>query len=180
MSHQPFEAWIFAEEDLSSEQRESLKDHLAECAHCREVHISWEAARSGLSHPEMVGPEPGFEDRWRARQAERRQLVGKRQISWMLGLTVAAAGLLAIPLGLQILAMMDAPAAVGGFVIRDMIEIDLVVKFAVGLARSLAGEMSSRIAPVGWAGVGIGLLAFTAAWVFSLYRFAFQPTERGG
>jgi hypothetical protein len=180
MSHQPFEEWIFQDEDLSVEQHNMLRAHLDGCPRCRRLHDSWEDIQSELVGPEMAAPAPGFEVRWRLRHAEQRQRASKRQISWMLGLTILAAGVLAVPLMLQLYAMLEAPAVVGGSLIRDILEIDLTVRLAEGLVRALLGEASSRLAPAGWAGLGIALLGFSTAWLLSLYRFVFQPVERGG
>jgi predicted anti-sigma-YlaC factor YlaD len=180
MSHQPFEAWIFQDEELSPEERKTLQAHLDECLWCRDLQSSWEGARSALGHPEMMAPEPGFEVRWRRLRHEERRRAEKRQISWALGVTILAAAMLAVPLALQVYAMLGAPAAVGGTVIRDILEIDLTLKLAGGLVRALLGEATSRLAPAGWAGLGIALFGFTTAWMLSLYRFVFQPNERGG
>jgi hypothetical protein len=76
--------------------------------------------------------------------------------------------------------MLDAPATFSGAVIRDILSIDLTLRLAGGLVRALMGEVSSRLSPAGWAGIGLALMTSTAAWVLSLYRFAFQPVERGG
>jgi predicted anti-sigma-YlaC factor YlaD len=180
MSHQPFEEWIFQDEVLSVEQRNMLQAHLDECSRCRQLNDSWEDIRSDLADPEMASPTPGFEARWRVRKAEQRRFASKRQISWMLGVTILTAGVLAIPLTMQILAMLEAPAVVGGSVIRDILEIDLTLRLTAGLIRALLEEVSTQLAPAGWAGLSVALLGFTTAWVLSLYRFAFRPIERGG
>jgi anti-sigma factor RsiW len=180
MSHQPFEEWIFQDEDLSAEQHNLLQTHLDECSRCRRLHESWAEIQSELGHPEMTAPTHGFEARWRLRNAEQVQRASKRQISWMLGVTILAAAVLAVPLTLQVYAMLEAPAVVGGSLIRDLLEIDLTLRLAGGLVRALLAEMSSRLAPAGWAGLGMTLLGFTTAWLLSLHRFVFQPVERGG
>lgn len=180
MSHQPFEAWIFEDDELSLEQRRMLQSHLEECPRCRRLAASWEGVRTALREAEMVAPEPGFEARWSARLIDQRRSAAKRQISWVLGLTILAAGLLALPLALQVYTIAEAPAAVGGVVIRDILEIDLALRLAGGFVRALFGEVGSRLAPAGWAGLSLALAGFTAAWVLSLYRFVFQPVERGG
>lgn len=180
MSHQPFEAWIFQDEELSPDERKTLRAHLDECLRCRDLNASWEGARSALSHPEMMAPEPGFEMRWRRLRQEERRRLEKRQISWALGLTILAAAMVAVPLGLQVYAMLESPAVVGGSVIRDLLEIDLTLRLTGGFIRALMIEITSRLAPAGWAGMGIALIGFTAAWMLSLYRFVFQPIERGG
>jgi predicted anti-sigma-YlaC factor YlaD len=180
MSHQPFEAWIFQDEELSPEAGKALQAHLDECQRCRDLQMSWQGARSALNHPEMMAPEPGFEIRWRTLRQEDRRRAEKRQISWALGLTILAAAMVALPLALQVYAMLQAPAAVGGTLIRDILEVDLTLRLAGGLVRALVSEATSRLAPAGWAGLGIALFGFTATWMFSLYHFVFQPIERGG
>jgi hypothetical protein len=180
MSHQPFEEWIFQDEDLSFVQRNMLQAHLDVCAQCRRLCESWGEIQSELSHPEMMAPRPGFEARWRLRYADEMLRASRRQISWILGMTIMAAAVLAVPLMIQFLSMLEAPAVFGGSVIRDILEIDLALRLASGLVRALLAEVSSRLAPAGWAGLGIALLGFTTAWLFSLYRFVFQPVERGG
>lgn len=180
MSHPPFEAWIFEDTGLSPGQRRMLQRHLDECLRCRQLEASWQGVRTTLRDPEMVAPEPGFQTRWRALQIDRRRRAAKRQISWALALTILAAGVLAVPLAWQVYAMAEAPAVVGGSIIREILEIDLTLRLAGGFSRALLGEVSSRLAPAGWAGLGLALVGFTAAWVLSLYRFVFQPIEGGG
>lgn len=180
MSHQPFEEWIFQDEDLSLEQRGVLHVHLDGCSRCCELYGAWGAAQSELIGADLVGPGIGFAARWRARYAEQWQRTAKRQVSWTLGLTILGAGALAVPLIMQVYAAMESPAVVGGSVIQGALSLDLTLKLGGGLLRALLNHVMAQLAPTGWAGMGLGLLTFTTIWMLSLYRFAFQPVKRGG
>ena len=177
MSHQPFEEWIFEEEGLPLEQRKRLQVHLDGCRRCQALYAAWEGIRSDLADPQMVGPEPGFASRWRARYAEQSLDTARRQVSWALGLTILGAGVLAIPLAMQVYAVLEAPAAAGGSVIRGILSLDLALKLSGGFLRALLSGVASQLVPAGWAGIGLALLGFTAVWVLSLYRFAIQPIK---
>jgi len=62
-------------------------------------------------------------------------------------------------------------------VIRGILSLDLALKLSGGFLRALLSGVASQLVPAGWAGIGLALLGFTAVWVLSLYRFAFQPVK---
>ncbi|HZU86720.1 MAG TPA: zf-HC2 domain-containing protein [Anaerolineaceae bacterium] len=72
MLHQPFEAWILDPSGLTPQDRQSLHVHLETCPRCRELSGQWHGAERQLSQPVMVGPTPGFVQRWQARLASSR------------------------------------------------------------------------------------------------------------
>ena len=63
MDHQPFRNWLLTDEHLSSEQIQSLQQHLASCESCRKIETSWKEVDLYLQNSPEVGPATGFTSR---------------------------------------------------------------------------------------------------------------------
>ncbi len=77
MDHQPFEEWIFKENDITDQ--EYLNQHLATCKQCTELQKAWEQVESILSQSEIVSPAPGFASRFAEKMAIEKEHLLKRQ-----------------------------------------------------------------------------------------------------
>ena len=89
MSHQPFETWIFSNDPLETDQKQTLEDHLKDCQSCTQqadALISFEAAISSTS---LLSPMPGFTQRWHNRLPLARQLRQQRKM-WLLAISLFA------------------------------------------------------------------------------------------
>jgi len=177
MSHQPHEELIFEDEVLPAEKTRFLQAHLEDCLRCRELSDAWHGARLGLMDPEVSEPTHGFVTRWQARQAERRRQAARSQVSWVLSLALLGSGFLAWPIALEVYSLLEAPAAVGSAVIREILSLGLACRLAGQFMRALLVEATAQLPVTAWLGIGLALLGFVLAWALSLYRFAFQPVE---
>ena len=177
MSHQPFEEWIFEDEVLPVEKTRMLQAHLEDCLRCRNLSDAWHGARLGLMEAEVAEPTHGFVIRWQTRQAEERKQAARGQVSWVLGLTILGSCVLALPIALEVISLLEAPAAVGSAVIREILSLGLAFRLTGQFMRALLVETTAQLPVAAWVGLGVTLLGFVFAWALSLYRFAFRPVE---
>lgn len=77
MDHQPFEEWIFKENDITDQ--EYLNQHLSTCKQCTELQTAWEQVESIFSQSELVSPAPGFARRFAEKMAIEKERLLKRQ-----------------------------------------------------------------------------------------------------
>jgi anti-sigma factor RsiW len=98
--HLPYRAWIFMEDSLPADSDRDLKDHLRDCAECRQAAETWGAVRLCLAGAGMKSPRGGFTSRWKALAAERIQIPSRRP-AWAL-LTASSIGSLIMALALAL------------------------------------------------------------------------------
>ncbi len=70
MDHQPFRNWLLADEHLSTDQIQSLQQHLASCESCRKIESSWKELDPIFKNLSEVSPSAGFTDRFQSRLVE--------------------------------------------------------------------------------------------------------------
>lgn len=90
MNHRPFEDWLFADQQLTSEQERELRLHLRACVAC----ACLSEANAALRRAQTVTPVPGFAVRFQARltahkAAQRRRTIWGVSILMMSGLALA-------------------------------------------------------------------------------------------
>lgn len=112
--HFPYEEWLLAQDDpqaeeLTPEQQQLLRQHLAECAECRRLVDGWQGARESLRHVTLAAPAPGFTERWQTRLAQERQRTHHRQTLALLGFSLFCALLLLACLLLMIAPWLGTP-----------------------------------------------------------------------
>ena len=97
MNHQPFEDWLFEQEDLNEQQLAELSRHLQACETCRTLENALSKMETTLREQPALAPEAGFSGRWQKRLEVERQRAHRRQTISMLALCAGGAvGLLAL------------------------------------------------------------------------------------
>ncbi|MGQ9832793.1 MAG: hypothetical protein ACUVRJ_03185 [Candidatus Villigracilaceae bacterium] len=91
MSHRPFEDWLLADEPLTVEQKQALRNHLRTCMECTAI----AEVNLALRKAHTAAPAPGFAHRWQARLAAERKRQRRRQAIGLTILSLGGAGLLA-------------------------------------------------------------------------------------
>lgn len=66
MSHQPYDEWVIAGEQLPPDEQNRLNEHLAACPQCRQLKSNLQAVQTRLSTARQVSPAEGFSQRWQA------------------------------------------------------------------------------------------------------------------
>jgi hypothetical protein len=94
MNHQPFEKWIFDEDDLEPKELNLLADHLDDCPDCASLQSSLHQVERQMRLTSMATPAAGFAERWKASLAERQAREQQRQVRKFLITLFAAGGFL--------------------------------------------------------------------------------------
>lgn len=92
-NHPHFEAWLFSEDSLNSQEAALLQAHLESCETCRNLFDALQTVERELHASPMLAPEPGFSRRWEARLVSQRLMRQRWQTN--LALACSAAILLA-------------------------------------------------------------------------------------
>jgi anti-sigma factor RsiW len=89
MSHQPFEKWIFENQDLNHQEKHALEAHLETCKACSDLAESWQNVEQTLQTKEAPQPQPGFTRRFQARLSIFKQQQQQRRM-WILTISIFA------------------------------------------------------------------------------------------
>jgi len=111
MNHHPFREWLVAEDELSSEQDQALKQHLLDCESCRELQTSWKELQVEIKRAVEVPPAAGFVMRWQANLVMYQQVQQKRRGWVTIGVTAMLVISLLVLLMVQVWSLIHAPDA---------------------------------------------------------------------
>jgi len=109
MNHQPFREWLLSEEDLSAEQTQSLREHLAACEDCALIKSSGKEVDALFQSISEVSPAPGFTQRWQLHLAEYQSSHQQRRGWFSIIATAFIAALLLILLANQLWSLIRNP-----------------------------------------------------------------------
>ncbi|NIS79663.1 MAG: hypothetical protein GTO14_05515 [Anaerolineales bacterium] len=178
MRHQPFETWLFEQEELSGQELRALNEHLKICESCSTFAVAWSAVERKLRGAPSVAPAAGFSTRWRARLLEERKVRHQRQtLSIVFALTVGLIGLWTVAgaqltAGLQAI-LPDVIAWMGQVV--DVISHLNVVREIWGV---ILGILISGLPWIFRVGVPALLVVLAILWLSSIYRLVYLPMRR--
>ena len=83
MSHQPFETWLFSDEELTPQQDQSLGSHLQECEDCRKLSDALCQVTDVITSSKDPVPAPGFARRWQQKLTIHRHQRQQRRM-WLM------------------------------------------------------------------------------------------------
>ncbi len=172
MNHQPFETWIFAQEDLNEADRLALQQHLEACQACRSLQEKWESLHEELQAPAMLAPRAGFTRRWKAGLAEKRLREQRRQ-AWKVFLTFSGATTAVVLVMIAYALLTSTPAEWVQAAMRTVTE-------TVG-TYSAVRELTTawmNLTPLGlniviWIALGVTFCILAFIWVYAIWRTAF-------
>ncbi len=96
MRHQLFEDWLFAEEDLDSQQKDLLESHKQDCQQCQMLEGAWQEISQDINSQNWVMPEEGFSQRWLSRLEQQKLHDQRRHAFWAFLTTSSGAVLFGI------------------------------------------------------------------------------------
>jgi len=172
MNHQPFENWLLSDEPLSSENANSLQEHLEACDDCRELQDSWQGVMSLIESTAPMEPAAGFMDRWQEHLEADRQMVllsRQRWQSWIMLILVAnVASLFLFLLGAGVFSIFDSPVDIILAGVYRLTSAVMLFNTAQNILGTLMRTLIS-IVPIGvWAAFAAGLGASCVVWVVSM------------
>jgi anti-sigma factor RsiW len=185
MAHQPYQSWMQALLDgqLDLDSRQQLEVHLSGCRRCQGSWAGLSAVERLLRSEPMVGPRPGFSQRFSGRLAERRS---RPRLVWgglALGLGAVAASALVLPVALGLVfslvraAQQPAAAlALFGSINATAGLADTVFDAVYIAARALIGGTIYH--PLAWAAAAAAL-ALTAVWLYVMRRLVPRIAPEG-
>lgn len=176
MKHQPYEDWIFSQEDLDVDQAKELHVHLKLCERCNALASALADVETQFASDSLIGPASGFTSRWRERLELRKQVSFRRHTSILFGGLSVGALILFIPLLIRwFLTALSPGDLISGFV-QDFVNWFAIIGFTGDVTAGVIDGMVDTI-PVGWwltfALVPIGLCSF---WLFMMHRI--RPRQK--
>jgi hypothetical protein len=169
MNHQPYENWILDEEQINSQEQDSLKQHLKECPECFKLYHSWNKVQTELKST-LVEPAPaGFMRRWKYEFASRQREQERRQARTLFISLASGAGAVLIALAVILLPDFSLISLLVRFLttaVKLFSGIDSIVSISKNLIDSAPTItlVISGLFVAGW----ICLAVF--AWGLSIYR----------
>ncbi len=185
MKHQPYRGWIVSEGPRSKDQSRELAAHLDSCASCRDLLKTWQQVEVRLKRSAVIGPSPGFTNRFLTYLARKRAAAATRQVAVTLAATVVGA------LGTALLLGGVASANLADAV-ADSLKSALathrgltVAAEVIRMAVARLPEPTSALAGPGLMISLAGLLAalyagFGGLWAAAMFRFLEPNSAMGG
>jgi hypothetical protein len=180
MKHQPYENWIFTQEDLDMDQAKELRVHLKLCERCNALASALTDVETQFASDSLISPASGFTSRWRERLEKRKQVSHRRQTSILFGGLSVGALILFIPLLIRwFLTALSPGDLISGFV-QDFVNWFAIIGFTGDVTVGVLDGMVDTI-PVGWwftfALVPVGLCSL---WLFMMHRIRPKPKVVNG
>ncbi len=169
MNHQPFNSWLYEENELDPVQLEELKQHLQGCPECSQEREAWLNVKHVLTSSETIQPRPEFATRWQASLTERRARQQRRQVRITI-LSLAGAALLVL-LSLVIYffstsSIAELFASVIGTSTQVAVGLLNIGEFTESLLRFLPPALSTGL----WLLLAGWICLLSLAWVLSVWR----------
>lgn len=79
MDHQPFEDWIFRQNEIEDSSKQELNQHMDTCQQCTELNASFKNVENLFLHQPMVSPTAGFTNRFAAKMALEKEKMYRKQ-----------------------------------------------------------------------------------------------------
>lgn len=102
MRHQLFEEWLFAKDDLDSDQKELLNNHTQTCQRCQALESAWNELVLNMDIKTVHSPDECFAQRWQSRLKQVQILEQQKHAYWAFMLTAGGAIIFAIPFILSV------------------------------------------------------------------------------
>ena len=167
MNHQPFETWLLEEQNLTSEQKRDLQEHLRTCKYCTALSETGVALHS----KKRVSPAVGFAARFEKRLVAQRVVDRRRRILGVISLFLGGLALLAILGGSTILSVVNSPAewiTLGiGYLLFIITSLQALTEMGAVLFRVIPG----LIPPFMWMVIISSLAGLALLWTVSIWRF---------
>jgi hypothetical protein len=179
MKHRLYEGWIIARDELSPDQERELQLHLEKCADCKAFALAEQALERKFSSVQMLQPQPGFAQRWRARVQERQNVSHHRQTSLLLGLLSFGMIVMLMPLVLELILILISPEDLLFEYAKGAVEWLAWFEFIGGFVAKSIRTLISTIPVEGWLSIAVLLAGACTVWGFSLRRLGFLQKRKG-
>lgn len=171
MSHEPYEQWIYDDEDLTQEQEQAMQAHLNGCSDCQQIDQTWKDVRKQMRSLPMASPQAGFSQRWHASLAERRQIQEKIQIRrFLIILFSSSAAILVLLAGMILISSTPIDWIAAG--IKSLFTVLFAATTTTQEVLSWLSVLPASIPLIVWI-VGTSSLAIlSVTWMYFMWRIS--------
>lgn len=175
MDHQSFEEWLLGGMELTPDQADACREHLAACVRCRELEQAWRSVEAQLGSVSQAAPDAGFTLRWTSRLEAHRLAQGRKRARLAFLAAVLAMILIGLTRAPDAVSLSEAAASTLGSLVKvgNLFYIlrNVLTVFASVLSEGWTGGL--------WAAVTAAACALVGAWFFSLYYFTSRGVRKG-
>ncbi len=179
MNHQPFETWLFAEEQLTTEEEQILQEHLAVCDQCQELSSAWSDIEKLIAESPPAEPVPGFVNRWQARLDADRQvetLMKQRWQSWIgLILILNVVAVTFVFLSIQLSASVGSPTDLLLNLVYRATSSIAMLNALQDIGYAIWRVVTSVVTPRGWILITSGSFLGAVVWIVSMKKLISIP-----
>ena len=173
MNHQPFEAWILEDQEITQDQKINLDQHLVGCSDCAKLARSWTAAKHEIKSSAVVSAPEGFSQRWQSSLEARRKLQERQQARIMLTSLVSTALAIFITLGILLLPDISPITVMVSFLSGLIKIVNSISQLWIFMSSFLRAAPTSMLIGLGLA-LSIWISLTSLAWGISLWRITLK------
>jgi hypothetical protein len=176
MKHQPFETWVFIQDELDTDQKSQLLTHLQGCEACESLSASLFQLEKEVMNSTMLTPQRGFTNRWRVRLSEQQQRRKHRHTSILFGGLTLTASVLFIPFALRALLLVLSPENVLFSTVETAVEWWSWIGFTGDVVTAFVSSILETFPPAWWVISSLILMILGVIWFISMNRFSPSTT----
>ena len=180
MKHQPYENWIFTQEDLDLDQAKELQVHIKLCDRCAQLASALVDVETRFASQDLISPADGFSSRWQERLEQKKQVSFRRQTSVLFGGLSIGATVLFIPVLIGwVLTLTSSGSLLTNFV-QDFVNWLAVISFTGDVTAGVIDGMADTIPTYWWITIALISIALFALWAFTIHRVRPKQVVRNG
>lgn len=172
MVHQPFDKWLLDDDAITFEQRQELETHLLTCPQCQQLSANWSGVNGLMKALPPAAPQPGFTQRWKVTQAQRRTSQQPRQVR-IFFLTLLAASLAS--LALLALFFVLSNLTVAQALVSSTHALTSFYAFLIEAQAFLSARLNGPLSWIVWVMFTSGISVLVIIWIVTVQRI----TTRG-
>jgi hypothetical protein len=180
MKHQPYENWIFTQEDLDSDQAKELQVHLKLCDRCAQLAGALSDVEMSFASQELISPADGFSSRWQERLEQKRRVYFRRQTSVLLGGLSIGSAVLFVPVLIGGLLTVFTSGSILTNFVQEFVNWLAVISFTGDITAGVLDGMADTIPAFWWFALALFSIGIFALWVFMIHRVRPKQVVRNG
>jgi len=173
MNHQQFESWIFEQNDLSSEEKNALENHIRQCSTCNDLNNKWQVIDQHLHSLSDLSPAVGFTQRWKTDLAERKQQAQRKNTVKILFILLMVAIILFFSL-LFIYYKNTSPIEIVSNLIQMFLQISIRLNIIKQSLIPLFNSLPVFVPLLGWLLLSSGFFLLVISWLLLIWRVSTQ------
>ncbi len=176
MDHQPFEDWIFTQDELEELGKQELNQHLDTCQQCTELNSAWRNVENMFIQQPMVSPTTGFTNRFAAKMALEKEKMYRKQSLRSLVIT----GIILIIISIILISIILLSFSAGEIIVSAVSTYTGFVEAFINL-RGMAFHFLNGVSPFVFVLVWILLAVWggilTPLWGITVWKLSKQGVE---